>query len=124
MGRFFRFRVLVDAGTRGHGETALQEGFPPQATALASLRASPEGGRGERFRNEKIGFFRLNMRNLPLKEGAGEAEGEITNTHLQFPITSNPHSPREWGLYHVRLITYHKNFSASPRLPISASAQS
>jgi hypothetical protein len=25
----------------------VKEGFPPQATALASLRASPEGGRGE-----------------------------------------------------------------------------
>ncbi|MBW4612279.1 MAG: hypothetical protein KME21_03195 [Desmonostoc vinosum HA7617-LM4] len=26
--------------------------------------------------------------------------------------------------HHVRLITYHKSFSASPRLPISASAKS
>jgi hypothetical protein len=71
MGRFFRFRVLVDAKTGRRGETASKGGFPSAgdcvSAALASLRASPEGRRKERFRNEKIGFFRLNMKNLPLK---------------------------------------------------------
>jgi hypothetical protein len=36
--------------TRGHGDAGTR-------------------GQGERFRNEKIGFFRLNMKNLPLKGG-------------------------------------------------------
>jgi hypothetical protein len=83
MGKFFRFRVLVDVGTRLHGETASKGGFPSAgdcvSAALASLRASPEGGHGERFRNEKIGFFRLNMKNLPLK-GQGE---RINNYELR-----------------------------------------
>ncbi|MBW4614461.1 MAG: hypothetical protein KME21_14545 [Desmonostoc vinosum HA7617-LM4] len=51
-----------DAGTRRRGDAETR-------------------GRGERFRNGKIGFFRLNMKNLPLKAASPTPHSPLPTPH-------------------------------------------
>ncbi|MBH8572411.1 response regulator [Nostocaceae cyanobacterium CENA369] len=46
-----------DAGTRGRGETALREGFPPQATALARNERHPKGDEEKEDKGNVIDRF-------------------------------------------------------------------
>jgi hypothetical protein len=80
MGRFFRFRVLVDALTRLHGETASKGGFPSAGDCVSELASVTRRVTQRKISERKNRFFQTEYEKPTLERwrvgGRGDAEND------------------------------------------------
>jgi hypothetical protein len=92
MGRFFRFRVLVDAETGRRGETASKGGFPSAGDCVSELASVTRRVTRRKISERKNRLFQTKYEKPTLESGgAGRA---VINTHSQSPIQSPVPSPQ------------------------------